>query len=84
MPPVFPPKKMHGSNYHQTPLMQVSVPSPHVPKPVSNAPQTNTVSPPAQTPISDPLPVHTTSFLEELNEIKSKMLQMQQTQNLLM
>ena len=38
--------KMHGSNYHPTPLMQVSVPPPHVPKPVSNAPQTNTASPP--------------------------------------
>ena len=75
---------MHGSNYHPTPLMQVSVPPPHVPKHVSNAPQNNIVSPPAQTPISDPQPVHTTSFLEELKEIKSQMLQMQQTQNLLM
>ena len=64
--------------------MQVSVPPPHVPKPVSNAPQTNTASPPAQTPISDPQPVHTTSFLEELKEVKSQMLQMQQIQNLLM
>ena len=79
-----PQNKMHGSNYHPTPLMQVSVPPPHVPKPVSNAPQTNTASPPAQTPISDPQPVHTTSFLEELKEIRSQMLQMQQTQNLLM
>ena len=57
-----PKKNMHGSNYHPTPMMQVSVPPPHVPKPVSNAPQTNTVSPPAQTLISDPQPVHTTSF----------------------
>ena len=57
-----PQNKMHGSNYHPTPLMQVSVPSPHVPKPVSNVTQTNTASPPAQTPISDPQPVHTTSF----------------------
>ena len=54
MPPVIPPNKMQGSNYHPNPLMQVSVPPPHVPKPVSNTPQTNTVSPPAQTPISDP------------------------------
>ena len=82
--PPLPPKEMHGSNYHPTPLMQVSVPSPHIPKPVSNAPQTNTASPPVQTPISDPQPVHTTSFLEELKEIKSQMLQMQQTHNLLM
>ena len=52
-----PQNEMHGSNYLPTPLMQVSVPSPHVPKPVSN-----TASPPAQTPISDPQPVHTTSF----------------------
>ena len=37
-----PQNKMHGSNYHPTPLMQVSVPPPHVPKPVSNAPLTNT------------------------------------------
>ena len=79
-----PQNKMHGSNYHPTPLMQVSVPPPHVPKPVSNAPQSNTASPPAQTPISDPQPAHTTSFLEELKEIRSQMLQMQQTQNLLM
>ena len=79
-----PQNKMHGSNYHPTPLMQVSVPPSHVSKPVSNAPQTNTVSPPAQTPISDPQPIHTTSFLEELKEIRSQMLQMQQTQNLLM
>ena len=43
--------------------MQVSVPPPHVPKPLSNAPQTNTASPPAETPISDHQPVHTT-FLE--------------------
>ena len=69
-----PQNKMHGSNYHTTPLMQVCVPPPHVPIPVSNAPQTNTASPPAQTPISDPQPVHTTSFLEELKEIISQML----------
>ena len=61
-----PQNEMHGANYHPTPLMQVSVSPPHVPKPVSNAPQTNTASPPAQTPISDPQPVHITSFLEEL------------------
>ena len=79
-----PQNKMHGSNYHPTPLMQVSVPPPHVHKPVSNAPPTNTASPPAQTPISDPQPAHTTSFLEELKEIRSQMVQMQQTQNLLM
>ena len=80
MPPVIPPNKMHGSNYHPTPLMQVSVPPPRGNKPVSNTPQTNT----AQTPISDPQPVHTTSFLEEVKEIQSQMLRMQQTQNLLM
>ena len=48
-----PQNKMHGSNYHPTPLMQVIVPPPHVPKPVSNSPQTNTASPPAQTVASD-------------------------------
>ena len=79
-----PPYKMHGPNYHLTPLMQVSVPPPHVPKPVSDAPQTNTILPPAQTPIADSQPVHTTSFLEELKDITSQMLQVQQTQNLLM
>ena len=78
-----PQNKMHGSNYHPTPLMQISVPPPHVPKPVSNVPQTNTASPPAKIPISDPQPVHTTSFFKELKEVKSQMLQMQQTQNLL-
>ena len=76
--------KMHGSNYHPTPLMQVSMPPPQVLKSVSNVPQTNTASPPAKTPISEPQPVHTTSFLEELKEIRSQRLQMQQTQNLLM
>ena len=77
-----PQNKMHGSNYHPTPLMQVSVPPPHVS--TSCSPPTYTASPPAQTPISDPQPAHTTSFLEELKEIRSQMLQMQQTQNLLM
>ena len=49
-----PQNKMHGSNYHPTPLMQVRVPPPHVPKPISNAPQTNTASSPPKLPYQTP------------------------------
>ena len=71
-----PQNKMHGSNYIYlpTPLMQVSVPSPHVPKPVSNAPQTNTASPLPKLPYQTLNLFILLLFLEELKEVKSQML----------
>ena len=63
-----PLNRMHGPNYYPTPLMQASVSPPHVPKHVSDPPQTK-VSP---TPIPHikAQPDNTTYFFRRAKEHK--------------
>ena len=78
-----PPHKMHGPNYHPTPLMQVSVPHPMFPNLSLTQHRLILFYPLSKLPYQTPTSSYY-FFIEELKDIKSQMLQMQQTQNLLM